>query len=260
MSSTILLADDSPTIHKVLRLALSDSPYDLHIVDNGEDAIKKVREIQPDIVLADVLLPAIDGYKLCEEIKAMVGIPVILLYGAFENIDEKRLVSVGADGSLKKPFATQELFKLIRELTGGHSKHSFQQHESRFEEEVVPAGRDFEELLFREPAPRNEKRPADKKKEDVDLSYLDEKLNLPTRDEISSKKDSTIVEDTFSIPPITTDVKPNFIEESIDQGVIENIVKNVAKEAIEKVAWEVVPQIAERIIKEEIQKLLDKSE
>lgn len=251
MSSVILLADDSPTIQKVLRLALSDSPYDLHVVDNGIDALRKVEEVRPNIVLADVLLPGKDGYRLCEEIKVKFNIPVILLYGAFESIDENRLKQIGAEGSLKKPFATQELFKLIRLLTSDKKLLQNQYKSKRSIEEVNIGNSELEELILRETQRIGEETPAEKKKQEVDLSYLDEELTLPSRDDISKKKEEKNVEDTLYIPPITTDVK------SVDT---ERVIQEMAREIIEKVAWEVVPQIAERIVKEEIQKLLDEVE
>lgn len=252
MSSVILLADDSPTIQKVLRLALSDSPYDLHVVDNGVDALKKIQEVHPDLVLADVLLPGKDGYQVCEEIKARKNIPVVLLYGAFESIDEKRLKRIGADGSLKKPFATQELFKLIRQLIKEYQVLKPQDRREDFLEEIGIGNSDLEELILREVAGPDEQTPGKQKKEDVDLSYLDEELIVPSRDKEAQKKEpDDEIKDTFYTPPITTDVKP------ADPA---QVVQEAAREIIEKVAWEVVPAIAERIIREEVRKLLDEVE
>ena len=251
MSSVILLADDSLTIQKVLRLALADSPYDLHIVDNGMDLLKKVQEVQPNLVLADVRLPGKDGYQVCEEINARKNIPVILLYGAFESIDEKKLKRVGAEGSLKKPFATQELFKLIRQLMKGHQLFQNNEKTAGLLEEVNIGNSDLEELILRERSEPVEKMPIEKKKEDVDLSYLDEELIVPSRDDAEQKKQSDKIEDTISIPTITTDVK---------QSDAERVVQEMARGVIEKIAWEIVPEIAERIIKEEIRKLLDEVE
>ena len=252
MSSTILLADDSPTIHKVLRLALSDSPYDLQVVDNGVDALRKVEEFSPDLILADVSLTGKDGYQICAEIKAKYSTPVIILYGAFENVDEKRLEKVQADGSLKKPFATQELFKLIHALIGKQKLFNEPEVQTTKLEETIVSGHDMEELVFNETLEQNVESPIkEKQKEDVDLSYLDDELVVPPKDKASKKTPSTTVEDTYTIPPIVTDVKSENNEK---------MVQELAKEIIEKVAWEVVPQIAERIVKEKIQKLLDEVE
>src|SRR5579864_9441567 len=76
-------------------------------VGNGEAACRKIPEVRPDIVLADVFMPVRNGYEVCEFVKQtsqFASIPVILLVGAFDPLDEKEAHRVGADGVLKKPF------------------------------------------------------------------------------------------------------------------------------------------------------------
>lgn len=275
MSPIILLADVSPTIQKVLRLALSDSPYDLHIVDNGVDAVRMAQELSPSLVLADVLLPQKNGYQVCDEVKSRFGIPVILLYGAFENVDEAKLQRVGADGSLKKPFATQELFRLIRELIGSKMNQQSSQLVSNFEERIMPGsgpGFGMDEILSQEfanersfePNPGTKRpttqTPQKKKKDDIDLSYLDEELNLPPKDKGVPKDRSKIVEDTFSVPPIISDVRSGLSHSSLDSDETREMLRVMASEIIERIAWEVIPQVAERVIKAELKKLLDEVE
>ncbi len=69
MAKKILLADDSITIQKVVRITLADGDYELDAVDNGDDAVSKAKEILPALVLADVVMPGLDGYQVCETIK-----------------------------------------------------------------------------------------------------------------------------------------------------------------------------------------------
>src|SRR3981081_4414223 len=88
-------------------LALKDQGIDVVAVGNGEAAVRKISEIRPDLVLADVFMPVRNGYEVCKYVKddpALKHIPVILLVGAFDPLDEQEAQRVGADGVLKKPF------------------------------------------------------------------------------------------------------------------------------------------------------------
>src|SRR6266403_431188 len=88
-------------------LALKDQGIDVVAVGNGEAAVRKISDIRPDLVLADVFMPVRNGYEVCQYVKSdpsLAHIPVILLVGAFEPLDEQEAQRVGADGALKKPF------------------------------------------------------------------------------------------------------------------------------------------------------------
>lgn len=88
----LLLVDDSITIHKVVELILSGEGFEIKAVNNGEEALTGIPTFKPDIVLADVEMPKMNGYVLCEKIKqdpSTSGIPVLLLAGAFEPFDEE---------------------------------------------------------------------------------------------------------------------------------------------------------------------------
>lgn len=103
----ILVADDNSNIQKMVGLALKDQGIEVVGVGNGEAAVRKATEIHPDLVLADVFMPVRNGYEVCSFIKgdaSLAHIPVILLVGAFDPLDEQEAQRVGADGVLKKPF------------------------------------------------------------------------------------------------------------------------------------------------------------
>jgi CheY-like chemotaxis protein len=103
----ILVADDNSNIQKMVTLALKDQGIDVVAVGNGEAAVRKISDIRPDLVLADVFMPVRNGYEVCKYVKddaALSHIPVILLVGAFDPLDEQEAQRVGADGVLKKPF------------------------------------------------------------------------------------------------------------------------------------------------------------
>lgn len=103
----ILVADDNTNIQKMVVLAFQERGIDVVAVGNGESAVRKLNDVNPDLVLADVFMPVRNGYEVCEFIKKDTRtshVPVILLVGAFDPLDEKEARRVGADGVLKKPF------------------------------------------------------------------------------------------------------------------------------------------------------------
>ena len=122
MPKTILLADDSVTIQKVVGIVFATEDYQVTAVDNGEDALRKVREMRPDIVLADAVMPRMNGYELCQAIKAdphLADVPVLLLAGTFEPFDEARARAARADGHIAKPFESHALLSRVREVVEG---------------------------------------------------------------------------------------------------------------------------------------------
>ncbi|MEP6568478.1 MAG: response regulator [Acidobacteriota bacterium] len=113
----LLLADDSITIQKVVDLTFADEGVSVLCVSNGREAIERLAEFAPDIVLADVLMPEMNGYQVCEYIKEndkFKHIPVMLLVGSFEPFDEEEARRVGADDTLTKPF--QSIRRLIEKV------------------------------------------------------------------------------------------------------------------------------------------------
>src|SRR5215467_6280767 len=103
----ILFEDENSNIQKMVGLALKDKGIDVVAVGNGEAAVRKISDVRPDLVLADVFMPVRNGYEVCNYVKqdsALSHIPVILLVGAFDPLDEQEAQRVGADGVLKKPF------------------------------------------------------------------------------------------------------------------------------------------------------------
>lgn len=119
----MLLADDSITIQKVVDLTFADEGMQVTTVSNGEQAIQKLEEIAPDIVLADVFMPGRSGYEVCEHIKRderFRHIPVMLLVGSFEPFDEAEARRVGADDFLTKPFQSiRQLVSKVGALLSG---------------------------------------------------------------------------------------------------------------------------------------------
>ncbi|MFZ0211569.1 MAG: response regulator [Candidatus Acidiferrales bacterium] len=120
--ATILVADDNSNIQKMVSLVFEEKGVRVVAVGNGEAACRKVPEVHPDIVLADVFMPVRNGYEVCEFVKhdpQFAEIPVILLVGAFDPLDEKEAQRVGANGVLKKPFVPPEpLIAMVSSFLG----------------------------------------------------------------------------------------------------------------------------------------------
>lgn len=114
----LLLADDSMTIQKVVNLTFADEGIEVVTVGSGTAAVEKLEEIEPDLVLADVHMPGLNGYEVCERIRQnprFADIPVMLLVGSFEPFDEAEARRVGANDFLTKPF--QSIRQLVQKVT-----------------------------------------------------------------------------------------------------------------------------------------------
>jgi CheY-like chemotaxis protein len=116
----ILVADDNSNVQKTVALALADLNVDVVAVNNGDAAVRKIPEIRPDLILADIFMPVRNGYEVCDFVKKdphLQHVPVVLLVGAFDPLDEREAQRVGADGILKKPFVPPEpLITMVKTL------------------------------------------------------------------------------------------------------------------------------------------------
>lgn len=118
MAYKILLADDSPTIRKVVELTFVEQGIEVYSVGDGDSAMKKFVEIEPDLLIADVNMPGMSGYRLCEMIKqdeTTRHIPVILLVGSFEPFDPGEASRVGSNYYFTKPF--RSIGELVEKVT-----------------------------------------------------------------------------------------------------------------------------------------------
>ncbi len=119
MGYKLLLADDSITIQKVVGIIFANENYELTVVDNGNAALEQAKEIQPDVILVDALMPGKSGYDVCREVRqvpAIKDIPLLLLVGAFEPFDEEKARNSGADDHISKPFESQHLIEKVKKL------------------------------------------------------------------------------------------------------------------------------------------------
>ncbi|HQT93965.1 MAG: hypothetical protein B7Z61_05540 [Acidobacteria bacterium 37-71-11] len=121
MSGTLLLADDSITIQKVVELTFAETEHKVFAVGGGRDLLQRLPEIKPDIVLCDVVMPDMNGYEVCQILKSdpnTLHIPVVLLTGTFEPFDRDRAQAAGCDAIVTKPFEARELIGVVEDLLG----------------------------------------------------------------------------------------------------------------------------------------------
>ncbi len=116
----ILVADDNSNVQKTVTLALVELGVEVVAVNNGDAAVRKLADFCPDLVLADIFMPVRNGYEVCEYVKKdsrFSQVPVVLLVGAFDPLDEREAQRVGADGILKKPFVPPDpLITMVKTL------------------------------------------------------------------------------------------------------------------------------------------------
>jgi CheY-like chemotaxis protein len=116
---TVLLADDSLTIQRVVTLTFANEDVTITSVSDGDQAVESLSRTRPDLVLADIAMPGRSGYQVVEFVRSqpeLSSLPVLLLAGAFDHIDEEHIRTVGADGVLTKPFEPAALIGQVKHL------------------------------------------------------------------------------------------------------------------------------------------------
>lgn len=281
MAHKLLLADDSITIQKVIELILAEEEFEIKSVNNGEEALALIPSYRPDIILADIEMPKMNGYQLCEKIKqnpSTGNIPVILLTGAFEPLDEELAKHVKADDFIIKPFESQDLISKINAALTISAVAEAEPAEGILEAEAIgieemPAEEDLwameelteskeisalpaeegiaagaEELIElaeeaeveAEAAIFEEPAPSFAEKARVaDIRTAMPETALPSKNEMKAIFEKTVQERMASL------VSSLDIKEAVITALIPLI-----KDSVEKILWEVTPDLVERMLKE----------
>ena len=119
MTSRLLVADDSITIQKIMSMAFEIEDVEVEGIGNGQEAFDRISQFNPDIVLADVDMPGLDGFELSAKIKESPetsSIKVLLLASDFEEFDEQRYQNCGADNHISKPFKSDDIVAMVKSL------------------------------------------------------------------------------------------------------------------------------------------------
>ncbi|MFJ7828164.1 response regulator YycF [Psychrobacillus sp. NPDC096623] len=114
MSKKILVVDDEKPIADILQFNLKKEGYQVVCAYNGDEALKKVEEDQPDLMLLDIMLPNKDGMEVCREIRKKYDFPIIMLTAKDSEIDKVLGLELGADDYVTKPFSTRELIARVK--------------------------------------------------------------------------------------------------------------------------------------------------
>lgn len=226
MARKILIADDSPTIRKIVELTFSDTDIRVEAAESGREAMDCLDSMQPDLVLADVFMPDPSGYELCRTIKASERpVPVVLLAGTFEPLDPDLARECGADGHLVKPFESETLREKVQMLL-----------------EPPPVAEEIDEVAEEEPEPVDEV-----------MADLCEAVSVVDEDETDDLEPEAL-EPSSAEPEPYTETTVELTPELVD-AVADEVVQRLSREVLREVAWEVVPKLASEIIRERIREL-----
>ena len=216
MRQTILLADDSTTIRRLVKQTFADENFRIVEVSNGDAAIKMLEDMRPSIVLADIYMPGKNGYEVCAYIRknpALRATPVILLVGAFDAFDEEKARECGATANITKPFEPGALIELVLSVLPG-------EEEKRNAAESVAKSAPTATIV---PEPNEE-----------DLLGL---------------------EVIFKDERATGEAQAGAItDEEIDR-IADRVIQRLSSQVIESIAWDIVPDITEKIVRQELKRL-----
>lgn len=120
----ILIVDDEPNIVLALELLMKREGYEVLTVDDGQKAFDAAKEFRPDLILLDIMMPKIDGYEVCQRIRAdaaMKDISIIMLTAKDRGVEREKGLALGADFYITKPFSTREVIMKVKEMLAGTS-------------------------------------------------------------------------------------------------------------------------------------------
>jgi len=139
MDKKILVVDDEKPIADILQFNLKKEGFDVYCAYDGNEAIKLVEEIQPDLILLDIMLPQQDGMEVCREVRKKYDMPIIMLTAKDSEIDKVLGLELGADDYVTKPFSTRELIARVK-ANLRRQKHAANQQDEQEETNEITVG------------------------------------------------------------------------------------------------------------------------
>jgi DNA-binding response OmpR family regulator len=115
----ILIVDDEPNLVLALELLMKKEGYETHAVDDGEKALEAAERLRPDLILLDVMMPKLDGYEVCQRIRAnpaLAGVAIVMLTAKGREVEREKGLALGADLYITKPFSTREVVRKVKEV------------------------------------------------------------------------------------------------------------------------------------------------
>ncbi|WP_042464224.1 response regulator YycF [Neobacillus dielmonensis] len=126
MEKKILVVDDEKPIADILQFNLKKEGYDVYCAYDGNEALRLVDEVQPDLILLDIMLPMRDGMEVCREVRKKYEMPIIMLTAKDSEIDKVLGLELGADDYVTKPFSTRELIARVKANLRRHQQIAVQ--------------------------------------------------------------------------------------------------------------------------------------
>lgn len=165
METKILVVEDEKPIADILKFNLEKEGYKVEIANDGEEALHKASQNNPDLILLDVMLPKIDGFQVCRKLREGLSIPILMLTAKEEEVDKVLGLEMGADDYITKPFGMRELLARVKAnlrrmntpigdkkssiITSGGLVIDFNKYEVKKENDVIElTSREFELLKF----------------------------------------------------------------------------------------------------------------
>lgn len=237
MEPAILLADDSSTIQRLVERTFDETDFRIVAVSNGEAAVRKLEELEPVAVLADIHMPGRNGYEVCAFVKQhprFSAIPVVLLVGAFEAFDDAEAKRVGADASVTKPFEPKKLVEIVTDLTG------------RGTVRPAPETQAGEPLLSTEPEVDGD----EERESDPPPS-----VRVAAAGTVSDNADAGVdlLGLTELFPAAEGPERRALSPQEVD-AIADRVIEKLSSEVVESIAWDIVPEIADRVMRDEVKR------
>jgi CheY-like chemotaxis protein len=238
MRRTILLADDSVTIRKIVELTFSESDIRVESVASGREALDRLHDLRPDLVLADVVMPSPSGYDVCRAIKASDRpVPVLLLAGTFEPFDAVQARECGSDGHVTKPFDSRQLVERVEQILsrGGAPRASTERPLSSHVD-------DLEAML-----------------DDVAATEPPGAIDAPAADATPAAMEADSIAPPSAVSPLSGTTEAATETSTLTAGDIDaiarRVVERISDRVLREIAWDVVPDLADVIVRERIREL-----
>ncbi|MBB6214531.1 two-component system response regulator VicR [Anaerosolibacter carboniphilus] len=114
MKRKVLVVDDEKPISDILKFNLEKEGYEVGVAYDGEEAVRKVYQFEPDLILLDIMLPKLDGFQVCKKIRESMNTPILMLTAKEEEVDKVLGLELGADDYITKPFSVRELIARVK--------------------------------------------------------------------------------------------------------------------------------------------------
>ena len=251
MRRKILLADDSPTIQRLVTQTFADSNFEVISVSNGDAAVRKFEEIKPSVVLADIYMPGKNGYEVCTYVKkhpSRAATPVILLVGAFDAFDEENGRQVGASASITKPFEPHALVDLVESVISRDERDDLQSEPEPFVSSKRPQ--------IPQPQQQSPLAPPAAPAMALEVAPKPVPAAIPPGSAAADEFDLLVLDALFPADAglQSRGARSGSISEEEIERIADRVIQKLSIQVIEGIAWDVVPDIAEKIVREEMKR------